>query len=359
MPSIPLIADFAAVILFLSGMLTERYFEKQRAKKSAGEMEKLISSDPALKQAHFNKNGLLHHTEKRLRENYTYINPLLSCTQEYSANPIHVTKLSGAIERFIAEQRAANTLIEASVYYRDLNNGPWFGINEDLLFSPASLIKVPMMMAVFKMAEKAPSLLSQKIVVKDIDSYLTQDYMPSRKLEAGVQYSVYDLVLQMIAYSDNRAYEALKEVVLPEILERVYEDLDVDISKAATDPGGNILSIKQYGAFFRILYNSSYLSKNYSEEALKILARTVFMDGLVAGVPVGVTVSHKFGERIYENSGERQLHDCGIIFKENRPYLIAVMTRGTDFVALAGIIEKISEMVYKAEFEGHTVDDVI
>ena len=43
-----------------------------------------------------------------------------------------------------------------SVYFRDLNNGNWFGIREHDKFSPKSLLKLPLMIAYFKWAESNP-----------------------------------------------------------------------------------------------------------------------------------------------------------------------------------------------------------
>ncbi len=73
---------------------------------------------------------------------------------------------------------------------------------------------------------------------------------------------------------------------------------------------------------------------------------------VVAGVPSTVDVAHKFGERTTlasdtESTETKQLHDCGIVYFPENPYLLCVMTRGTDFKVLEGIISDISRMVYE------------
>jgi beta-lactamase class A len=40
-----------------------------------------------------------------------------------------------------------------SVYFRNLNNGNRFGIEEKEMFSPASLMKLPLLMAYYKKSE--------------------------------------------------------------------------------------------------------------------------------------------------------------------------------------------------------------
>jgi len=73
----------------------------------------------------------------------------------------------------------------------------------------------------------------------------------------------------------------------------------------------------------------------------------VYKEGLVGGLPEGIKVAHKFGERAYEESGVKQFHDCGIIYYPNKPYLLCVMTRGDDFNTLQGIVRQVSQTVYQ------------
>jgi hypothetical protein len=76
------------------------------------------------------------------------------------------------------------------------------------------------------------------------------------------------------------------------------------------------------------------------------LAKSTFTEGIVAGLPQGMTVAHKFGEAELPD-GTLQLHDCGIVYKPNQPYLICVMTKGSNFDTLAGVISHISKTVYQ------------
>lgn len=298
--------------------------------------------------AHFNlgETQVSFFKETRLAENFKYINPLLECSSNLS-NSIPVNKLQNDISTYIQKLIAQKLLTAASVYYHDLNNGPTFNINGNALFSPASLIKVPMLIAVLRVAEDDPKILTKELSVDDVAEYDNQDIVPGSKLELHKKYKVEDIVTHMIVYSDNVAYDLLlKNIVTPSKLGEVYNDLGVDITRAAADPGGNVISIKDYSSFFRILYNASYLSKEMSERALSILAQVKFSEGLVAGVPGGTVVAHKFGERAYAETSEVQLHDCGIIYKPNKPYLLCVMTRANKPEALISTISNISQMVY-------------
>jgi hypothetical protein len=82
-----------------------------------------------------------------------------------------------------------------------------------------------------------------------------------------------------------------------------------------------------------------------SEHALELMTRSDFKSGLVAGLPSGVEVAHKFGEAGDQN--EKQLHETGLVYAEGNPYLITVMTRGSNADSLASAIASISKLVYE------------
>lgn len=173
--------------------------------------------------------------------NYKYINPLLECESTTISQDKNLASLKKSIQFIINQEINNNQISFASIYYRDLNNGPWIGINEREYFSPASLIKVPVMMAYLKETENDPHILEKKITnIKTFD-YSQQNVTPTQILELDKEYTIGDLINRMIIYSDNAAYELLLENIDNIKIFNVYKDLDVDISKAQEDPNGNII----------------------------------------------------------------------------------------------------------------------
>lgn len=287
--------------------------------------------------------------EKRLYGSYKYINPLLECVSDLGAyQPIN--KLKDKVSAYIDAQKKSKNATEVAVYYRDLNNGPWFGIDEQSYFSPASLVKVPLMIAYLELTEHVPDLLGRKIKNELVDAdkmYSGINYPVEDKLVIGKEYTVEDLIDRMIINSDNVAYNLLFDYLDSTELQTIYNDFGIDVSRGRDNPDGDTMTLKDYSSFFRILYNSSYLDKDLSEKALKILTESKFKDGLVAGIPGNLEVAHKFGERTFTGTRiEKQLHDCGIIYATQKIYLLCIMTRGSDFKALSGIIKDISAEVY-------------
>lgn len=274
-------------------------------------------------------------------KNYQYTSPLLACGNPASNN------LSGLKKKVIDTINKQQTS-HISVYFRDLNNGPWFGINENENFSPASLVKVPLAIAYYKQLENDPNFFNRKILNTQQDNNPEQNIKPEQTIAPNQEYSIEELIKYMIVYSDNNAYELLVNNLPSEILVDTYTDLGIDISKAFTNPSGNIISVKNYSSFFRILYNSSYLSQKNSNYLLSLLTQTTYRPGLVAGVNnQQIAIAHKFGERRYLNTGELQLHDCGIVYYPQKPYLICIMTRGKDIESLNRAIKDISSTVYQ------------
>lgn len=230
-----------------------------------------------------------------------------------------------------------------AVYYRDLGEGPWFGINEHHEFNPASMMKVPVMVAWLKRAEKNPGILKSKYLFdarKDMSA--VQAYKPAFTLEHGKSYSIDTLLQYMMRYSDNNATSILFNNLSPEELARVLDEMD--ITNRPND-GNNSTTIHGYSGFFRILYNAAFLNREMSEKALELLTHEDFPKGIAAGVPKGVTIAAKFGE--FDDGKIKQLHEFGIVYHHKGPYIIGIMTQGNDFARQTDAIREISALIYR------------
>lgn len=274
-----------------------------------------------------------------------YTNPLLEC--DIAADTISAPKVrfERAFKAQVAAMEGREGISEIAAYYRDLNSGPAFGVNQSNPFIPASLLKVPLMMAFYKHAESEPTLLTRTIpfIKKNVPELARPTIIPEKELTDGKEYSVEELISRMLTYSDNSAMELLYPLLPEQEYASLYKNLGVD----DIDPNNpsTVLNVVEYSTFFRVLFNASYLSQASSEKALKVLTQSTFSSALRAGVPFQIDVAHKFGERDL-GDGYYQLHDCGIVYVPNRPYLICVMTRGTNQKALENAIRDISKFTY-------------
>jgi len=291
----------------------------------------------------YNKEENTTNKTERHESGYSYISPLLECYSEKSDSPENY-KLKEQIEDTINSHIKNGEITSASIYFRDLANGPWFGINENEKFTPASLLKVPIMITYYKIAENNPDILDEKVIADWQDSDDTpQNIAPENKVEKGKTYTIQELINYMIIESDNHAATIILNKLPDNTLNKTFSDLGLNFPDVETPE--NYMTVKDYSSFFRVLYNASYLNKYYSEKSLEILSQAKYKDALAAGIPSNIKIAHKFGER--RNMDLDQLHDCGIIYKKNKDYMLCVMTRGDDFSKLSGVIKDLSSLVYQ------------
>lgn len=275
---------------------------------------------------------------------FSYVSQLLECGDVSTSLPAEAKATEEAVRTYIQLQKSNGTLTDVGLYYRDLSNGPVFSIDGDTEFSPGSLLKVPLLFAIYNEQEADSKYLDRKIEYAGGASTASQDVPVGQPITPGHTYTVRELTSHMIQESDNNAALLLYQLLGYDKTADTYKDLG--LTPPSVDQDYNI-TVRGYATFFRLLYNATYLSKENSTEALKLLAGSDFKDGLVAGVSNSTIVAHKFGERhLAGDTNVEQLHDCGIIYKPNHPYLLCVMTRGHDVQTLAPVIAQISKIVY-------------
>jgi beta-lactamase class A len=290
-----------------------------------------------------------HHAAKPVKQSgFQFISPLLDVElpegYDIRNEPI---PFKHKIAKFVEQQIKSGKVRDMSVYYRDLSDGPWFGINEEVQYNPASMMKVPVMIAWLKRAEKNPSVLRQKFIYND-KSYTSppQNIKTEHSLKSGVSYTVEELLIYMMNFSDNKAMSLLYYALPPEEFSNVVDNMDVSNEvKGKYDS----ISVHGYSGFLRILYNASFLNKEMSEKALKIMSSQDFPYGIKAGIPKGTKVASKFGEfNDKENPDVIQLHEFGIVYHPNGPYILGILTRGNEWQMQADIIQSVSAMVYNS-----------
>jgi beta-lactamase class A len=271
-----------------------------------------------------------------------FTSPLLECNSNIGGMDFGV--FGKKLQQQIDDDKAAGKVTFVAVYLRHLFDGGSLDINGNEKFTPASLLKVPDMITLFKMADGDPSVLTKKVTYDKIYDSSKPFFNSNTTLELGQTYTVDDLIGRMIKYSDNEAMFLLRAQFDKTLFDQLYTDLQISPPNDAVSD--DFMMVKTYASFFRILYNASYLSPAMSEKALSLLSQITFDKGIVAGVPNNIPVAHKFGERIYTDNQEHQLHDCGIVYHPTDPYLLCVMTRGTDFNVLTSVIKDLSKQVW-------------
>src|SRR6185436_1640314 len=107
------------------------------------------------------KSGIVKGISETRQQNisYKYINPLLDARGITNAPDIFEEELNDSLASVIKD----NPEITASIYFSDLTNQDQVSVNGNEKYNLASLIKVPLMIAYYKLAEDDPELLSKEL----------------------------------------------------------------------------------------------------------------------------------------------------------------------------------------------------
>nr|MBK9653105.1 serine hydrolase [Bacteroidota bacterium] len=254
----------------------------------------------------------------------------------------HLNSLKESILSFINEQKVSGNVSSVSVYLRELNDGNWISINEGELYSPGSLMKVPTLITILKDAQKNPAILEKELFFRRHFGGIPEQTITGPALAEGRSYKVKELLRYMIEFSDNDATATLNNEVNFETMTKLFTDMNQILpNKQQQDYP---ISAVEFSKYFHVLFNASYLNVDMSEYALDLLSKSAYKDGLMRGIDSNITVAHKFGER--NVNGEQQLHEFGIVYLGNNPYLIGVLTKGKNNKVLPLCISGISKIVF-------------
>ncbi len=200
------------------------------------------------------------------------------------------------------------------IYFADLKNGTAFGSNEYQVFTAASVNKVPLVMALYRLAEDGKVNLSEQITLQERD---IQDYGTGslRYEKPGATYTLQTLAKLSLKESDNTAAHILGEKVGHATAQRIIEDFGL----TQTSISENTTSSYDLYLLFKGLYEHTLLSEAHSKELLGFMTETAIEDRLPALLPDEAVVAHKTGDEI------GNIHDAGIIRMGEDVYFLSVL----------------------------------
>ncbi len=234
------------------------------------------------------------------------------------------------------------------IYFSYLNSGSWIGLNEREEFVAASTIKVPIAMALLKAVENGKLMLTDSYSLEELD--LNADFGDLYKVGADKEFTVEELLKIMLEQSDNTAQNALVKVFnrigINDPLVNVYAFLGWEFTQNLPGfgelPSYSKITLKTLSNVFLTLYDAKYISVEHSNKIFGYLANTPFDDKIAAGVPKGVTVSHKIGTSTMEET----FSDCGIVYAPNRNYFLCLGSNGGDEKRAAAFMAEVSKAAY-------------
>jgi len=236
--------------------------------------------------------------------------------------------------------------ISHSFYFEYLSNGVNIRDGADQVSTAASLMKTPVVMDLYKLAEVGKLKLDDKVSVKAADINTDNDYGDPTHLKAGDKLSLRSAAQITLQDSDNTTLNVIKDKILPLLNNNTdsIQSLDITYSLTGDNPGNEQVNIsaRSYSSVLKCLYYACFLGPNDSSQLLNYLSGSVEHNRLMAGVGQGIRVAHKVGSSATTQS------DCGIIYYPGKPYLICLMFFGqsVDNSNSDGYFQYVSRTIY-------------
>ncbi len=258
--------------------------------------------------------------------------------------PLVATAQSRAqeVEKEIRQLISASGAEMVAVAFHDLQTGDEMLINADERFHAASTMKLPVMMEIFREAERGQLSLDERITISNQFTSLADGSRYALSAEDDSEKSLYKrvgetetvgrLLRLMITVSSNLATNNLIERVTPQRVMELMRELGashvqvlrgVEDNKAYERGINNTTTARDLMILFQSLAEGRAVSPKSSIEMVKVLLEQEFKAGIPAGLPSGVKVAHKTGSFTGTD------HDAGIVYVPGRqPYVLVVLTRG-------------------------------
>lgn len=238
-------------------------------------------------------------------------------------------------------------MIKPAIYVWEYENGKFVDINGDSLYSAASIIKLPVLIRLFK------SIEAKQMTIYD-DMILTNYYQSPgsgnlQYAQTGRKYSLDQLAKTMIQDSDNTS----TNMIMAKLggMDDINAGLrDWGISKTYVRTwlpdltGTNKTTAKDMAKLLYNLDNPGFLNINSREYIIDYMSHVKNNRLIAAGLGDGALFVHKTGDI------GTMLGDAGIVYAQNgKKYIVVILAnrphnapQGKDFIV------KASSLIYKA-----------
>jgi beta-lactamase class A len=250
--------------------------------------------------------------------------------------PTPINRLQSNIER---TTRSINA--KWGIYIKCVETGEEIAINADETMDTMSVIKIPLMVEVFRQIEAGKFSLTDRVTLKDDQKRPGTGVI--RSLDAGAGLTIKDLIVLMNIVSDNTATDMLFEKVGGiEPVNKLMQEYGFNTIKA-TGPTDNwfkairaapsaqefhragktpfgLSSARDMGKLLEKIQKGEAVSKKASEQMLEIMRGQVYSSRLPKYV-TGFRVPHKTGDFMPYIG-----NDVGILESQTRHVIMCVFT---------------------------------
>ena len=223
----------------------------------------------------------------------------------------------------------------------------FYSLRIDEVFSSASLIKVPILIAVLDHVERHALSLDEVILITN-ENRVDYSVITEQQLNES---TLYELLVWMIITSDNTATNVLIDYIGMDALNGYFRKIGLThttlqrkmMDFARMESGfDNVTTARDMAHLFTRIYRKDLLSVPLITLAINILSRQRAHESLKRYLMEDIHIAHKTGGL------DSVDHDVGIVFNHVNDYIIGVfVTEVTNNDEARQFIGRISKVVYE------------
>ena len=263
-----------------------------------------------------------------------------------------MNNLQGKLENIVADAGG-----EWSIVVEDLDTHHRLVIHPTVQFAAQSIIKVPIMAALFEAHEKKLVDLGEFITLKRED--IVQGAGNLQFLSPGIQLPVYDLITLMIIQSDNTATNLLIDLLGLDEINKFMEQIGMENSclgrKLMIYPVTefdcqNYITASDTSLLMKKIATGQLISRNSCQHMIRILKQQQIRNGLPAYLPassneiIGVLPTWELANKTGWDADHQ--HDAGILYVNQRSVTITALSRQVDSLKSLHALARIGQEVY-------------
>ncbi len=291
-------------------------------------------------------NPITNYLNNDLYGNYLLLTPTIQKTHSEVTTMYHTSEMSD-LKKQLINLMSQYPSIKPAIYVWEYDKGQYVDINADKIYSAASIIKLPVLVRMFKSIEENQFSIYDEM--KMLEQYRSSGSGDLQFRQAGRSYTMDYLAKIMIQDSDNTSTNMIMaKLGGMEDINIGLRDWGISTTYVRTwlpDLGGtNKTTAADIAKILYNLDNPGFLNINSRESIIDYMSH-VKNDRLIqAGLSEDALFIHKTGDI------GTMLGDAGIVYAQNgKKYIVVILAerpynspRGKDFIV------KASSLIYKA-----------
>lgn len=291
-------------------------------------------------------NPITNYLSNDMFNNRLLLTPTIEKTHSEITTMYHTNEMAG-LKSQLTGLMAQYPMIKPSIYVWEYEKGQYVDINGDNLYSAASIIKLPVLVRLFKSIEANQMTIYDEMLLTDY--YQSSGSGNLQYAQTGRKYSLDSLAKTMIQDSDNTATNMIMAKL------GGMDDINVGLRDWGISrtyvrtwlpdlKGTNKTTAKDMAKILYNLDNPGFLNINSREFIIDYMSHVKNNRLIAAGLGDGAMFIHKTGDI------GTMLGDAGIVFAPNgKKYIVVILAnrphnapQGKDFIV------KASSLIYKA-----------